>query len=96
VSEKLAFQQRLGNGAAIQGDERPAAAIAEAVQLHGYQFLARARLALDANADIVRCDLTNQLEDLLHRRAAADHRAEAKVVRVLAASDGNALEPAHG
>ena len=47
VAEQLALQQRLGNGRAIDGDERLVGAVAVLVDGAGDQFLAGAGLAAD-------------------------------------------------
>jgi len=66
VSEELAFQQRLGEGRAVQlheGALRPRAAF---VNGGGDQLLARPRLARDEHAGSRRGDLRDGLEDRIH------------------------------
>ena len=71
VSEQLAFQQRLGERGAVDGDEGFGGARAEAVQGAGHQFLARAGLAQDEHRSILWSHAGNQPEHLVDRDALA-------------------------
>ncbi len=72
MAEQLAFQQRLGDGGAVDRQERLVGAAAVLVQGAGDQFLAGAALAEDQHVDILRRDAADRLAHLLHDRAAAD------------------------
>ena len=72
VAEQLAFQQVLGQGAAVDADERAAAARAEPVDGLGDQFLAGARLAQQQHRGVRLGHLPGEPIDILHGRAGAD------------------------
>ncbi len=78
VAEELAFGQRRAERGHVHRHERPRRAAAIAVDRAGDQLLAGAAFAADVDASIRRRDQRNPLEDLLHRRAAADY-----LVRIL-------------
>ena len=69
VPEELALDEVLGDGAAVDGDEGPAHALAAAVELARDELLAGAGLAGDEHADVGRGDLLQLAEHLHHRRA---------------------------
>ena len=75
VSEELALQQRLHEGGAAHLDIRPGAAGRVGVQGVGGHLLAGPALAVDHDRGVARRDAPDRLEDLLHRRAAADELA---------------------
>ena len=83
VTEQLRLEQVLGNGAAVDGDERPLGARRAAVHLARDELLAGAGLAGDEHRDVGGGDLLDLLEDLLHRRARADDVAEAHLLELL-------------
>ena len=72
MAEQLAFDQRLGQCAAVDRDERLLAA--EALLMHGAgdQLLAGAGFAQDQHRRVRRRDLVDQPLDLLHSAAVAD------------------------
>lgn len=72
VAEQLAFQQRFGNGGAIDGEKMPMRAFAVMVNSASHQFLARAALAQNQHRDILRRDAANALVHLLHRGTTAN------------------------
>ena len=72
VAEQFAFQQLLGDGGAVDREERLLAAVAVMINGAGDQFLAGAALAGDERGGVGGGDLADELEDLLHRLAAAD------------------------
>ena len=76
VAEQLALQHPLGQCRAVHGHERPVGPRAEVVDGPGDQFLARAALALDQHRGVGVGHLLDQLEDLPHRLALADHIVE--------------------
>ena len=75
VPEQLAFQQILGDGGAIQRQERHLGSGAVSIDGTGDQFLAGAALAGDEYGDILGGDTADGLVHLLHGRAEADHPA---------------------
>ena len=79
VPEDLAFEQRLGNGRAVDRDERKRGARTELVDRLRHQFLARARLAADEDRCAGRRRLLDHVVDLPHLGAVADHRPERAV-----------------
>ena len=73
VAEQLAFEQRLGQGGAVDLDERlvrPQAVVVDGV---GDEVLARAALAADQHGRVAVGHLLDQPVHLLHRVARADH-----------------------
>ena len=56
VAEQLAFQKRLGDGGAVEADERPFAALAGKVDGAGDQLLAGAAFAADQHRRVGRRD----------------------------------------
>ena len=72
VAEQLALQQRLGNGGAVDGDERLVGAVAVLVEGAGDEFLAGAGLAADQHRDRGGGHPADFLVDVLHGAAAAD------------------------
>src|SRR5690606_35413589 len=67
VPEHLALHEIFGDGAAVDGDERTARALAQAMHLARDELLARTGLARDEHADVRRGDLLQLAEDLEHR-----------------------------
>ena len=72
VAEQLALQQRLGDGGAVDRQERLVGPAAVLVEGAGDQLLAGAALAEDQDVDVLRGDPADGLAHLLHDRAAAD------------------------
>ena len=75
VAEQLALQQRLGDGGAVQRQERRLRPRPVVVDGAGDELLAGAALAGDQDRDVLRGDAADGLVDLTHRRAAAEDRA---------------------
>ena len=73
MSEQLAFDERLGNGGAIDGLERPLPTRAVEVNGPGHQLLAGAALAANEDRDVPLCGLLHQRVHLPHFGAGADH-----------------------
>ena len=74
VAEQLALEHALGERLAVDGDERPADAVAPVVQQARHQLLAGAALALDQHRRPARRDAAHQVEQLPAARALGDHR----------------------
>ena len=72
VAEEFAFEQAFAEGAAVDADERPVAALAELVDRVGDQLLAGARFAQQQHRRAAPRDLAREAIDLLHGRAGAD------------------------
>ena len=72
VAEKLALGQRRAERGHVHRHERPVRAAAVAMDRPGDELLARAALAADVDAGVRRRDQRDPLENLLHRRTAAD------------------------
>ena len=72
VAEQLAFEQGLGDGGAVDGDEGRLGAVAVLVNGAGDEFLAGAGLAADQDVDGLGGDAANLLVDRLHGAAVAD------------------------
>src|SRR5439155_2325603 len=72
VAEKLAFQQVFRNGRTIDCQKGSLTAAAMMVNGAGHQFLARAALSRDQRGGVAGRELTDQLENALHRVAASD------------------------
>ena len=83
MSEQFALEEVLGDGAAVDRDERPVLAGAATVDGEGGHFLAGAAVAEDEDRGIGGGHFADQVEHFLHRRAGADHALEA--------SDGTAF-----
>ena len=62
VPEQLALQQRLGQGGAVDGDERLISARRVGVEVSAEQLLARAGLTEDQHRRVARADPGAQLE----------------------------------
>src|SRR4051812_27892875 len=73
VSEQLAFQQRLGERGAIDGDHRFLGPLAMAVQRPRDQLFARAALPENQNGLVTGSSPLDKAENLLHWRRLADH-----------------------
>src|SRR5690606_39173106 len=78
VAEELAFEQVLGDGAAVDGDERLFRPGAGFVDGAGDHFLAGAALAGDEDGDVGVLDAVDERENPSNRVAAADDAAEAE------------------
>src|SRR5579885_612205 len=72
VTEQFAFQQRFGNGGAVDGDERSGGPVAVLVNGAGNKLLAGAGLAADQHADRFGGDAADFLVNVLHGAAVAD------------------------
>ncbi len=95
MAEKLALQQRLGEGGAVDGDERPVAPLARQVHRLGDQFLPRAALAVQVDGGIRLGAAGNQLQDLVHLFALGGDVVEAvALLQQPAQSFHLAVEPA--
>ena len=75
VTEQFALEQLLGNGGAIDGDERLVLALGFLVNVARQHFLADAALAGDHDRGFGRGDLIGHGNDQLHRRVRGDERA---------------------
>ena len=75
VAEQLGLEEGLGDGAAVDRDERALRARRAAVDLPRDDLLAGAGLAGDEHRDVGRRDLLDPPVDLAHRRARADELA---------------------
>ncbi|OQB42330.1 MAG: hypothetical protein BWY09_00450 [Candidatus Hydrogenedentes bacterium ADurb.Bin179] len=78
VAEQFTFQERVGQGAAVDGDKGTFGAPAHAVDGASQQFLAGAGLALDQDAAVAGRDLGEHVEKTAHQIAAADHVPDLK------------------
>ena len=74
MAEELALDQVLGQGAAVDRDERAAGAIALVVEAARDQLLAGAGLAQDHDGGVGGGDRVDQAADLLHGRCLADQK----------------------
>ena len=72
VAEQLRFEQRLGDRAAVDGDERLVAPRARAVDRAREQLLAGAGLAVDQHARVRVGDQARLPQQILHPRTAGD------------------------
>src|SRR6185295_13789857 len=72
VAEELAFEERLGEGRAVDGHERLAGPRAPLVQGAGRQLLAGAALAAQQDGRVGGRRPAEEAVDLLHARALAD------------------------
>ena len=77
MAEQLGLEEALGDGRAVDRDERPVFAGAEAVDGPSHQLLARAALALDQHREIRGRRALGHVEDALERLALADQVLEA-------------------
>ncbi|OPZ05947.1 MAG: hypothetical protein BWZ08_02381 [candidate division BRC1 bacterium ADurb.BinA292] len=79
VAEEFAFEDRLGEGGAVDLDEGLVGAEAVVVDRVGDQFLAGAALAADQDGGVALADLGDEVVDVLHDVGVADDvgRAEA-------------------
>ena len=74
VAEELALEHALGERLAVDGDERPADALAPVVEHARDELLAGAALALDQHGRAARRDAAHEVEQLAAPRARGDHR----------------------
>ena len=72
VSEEFALEQRLGQRAAVNGDQRMESSRAGMVDRARHQFLAGAAFARDQHGRVGRTNGLNGLENLAHGPALAD------------------------
>ena len=77
VAEKLRFEQRFGDGAAIERDEPVHPPRAVVVNRSGDHFLARAGLARDENRAVRSGDRLDELQQTHHRPTLSDDPVEA-------------------
>ncbi len=75
MAEQLALQQRLGQGGAVETDERPLLARTGEMDRARHQLLAGAAFAPNQTGGVGAGDAGDLLLDLLHRRAFADQLA---------------------
>src|SRR5215467_551336 len=87
VAEELALHQRLGDGRAVDGDERPLTPIAHLMNGPGDQLFARSRLAGDQHRGVAGPGQLDQPIDLLHCRARAQDGAETTTLAKLPAQE---------
>ena len=71
VTEELALEQRVGERAAVDGEERAVAPVGLPMDRGGDEFLARAGLAVDEHGAVGLGDARDQVEQLEHARVAA-------------------------
>ena len=76
VAEQLTLQQRLRQGAAVDGHERAVGAGALVVDGPGQALLAHARLAKDEQRDRAGCHPLDHLHEGVHHRALGDEVAQ--------------------
>ena len=81
VSKELAFEQVLGNGSAVDRDERFLASVAVLIEGAGDELFAGAGFAQDKDGDLGGGKAANLLVDFLHRRAAPEQLRLAGVAR---------------
>jgi len=70
VAEQLALEQRLGDGGAVDRDERARGALGTGVEVLGHHLLAGAALAGDEHRGVGRGDLVGELHHARHGRVA--------------------------
>ena len=83
MAEELRLHEVLGNGAAVDDDERPLGAVGTAMELSGEQLLARTGFARDQNVDVGRRNLLNSPKDLLQARTTPDDVAKSLRLELL-------------
>ena len=93
MAEQLALQQGLGDGRAVEGQERRIGAGAVLVDGAGDELLAGAALAGDQHRDVLRRDAADGLVDLAHRRGLAQDRVGRVGVGLGLGDDGRRLHP---
>ena len=76
MAEENALDEVLGDRAAVDGDERPAGALALALDGARDQFLADAGFAFDQDGDVGGCGTAAEGDDLVHDVAAHDEIVE--------------------
>ena len=77
VAEELGFEQRIGNGGAVDGDKRPVRARAQRVQRARKQFLAGAALAFEQHRRVGAGRALDLLRHVPHHGGFADDRRRA-------------------
>ncbi len=88
MAEEFGFEQRLGDGAAVEGHEAVLTPRAGLVEGAGNDLLARAGLAGDEHRGRARCDGFDHLAQVAHRLAAANHAGQAVALLELVAQVG--------
>jgi hypothetical protein len=76
MAKELGLHQLLGNGGAVDFDERFVRARAQGMQRVGHEFFAGSVLASDEDVGVGRRDASYQLEGVLHPRVSGDQIAE--------------------
>ena len=76
VTEELALGEALGHGGAIEGDQRPVAAIADRMDRARDQLLARSALAVDADVRVACRRLLDAREDVQDLLRSSDESVE--------------------
>ena len=71
MAEQFAFQQRLGQGGAVDGHELSYRLLAGGMHRTGHLFLAGARFSFDEHGRVGMGDIGDQLEDRVHARILA-------------------------
>src|SRR5580693_4248581 len=89
MAEKLAFQQRLGNGRAVDWDEGSVAPLAVGVNRFGNELLARSALASDEDDRVGWRDPHDAPEHLAHGAGLADDILELVPIFELACEEGH-------
>ncbi|MCY1535923.1 hypothetical protein D9M68_713500 [compost metagenome] len=74
MAEEFAFDDAFRQGSAVDRDERPVAAAAQAMQRRGHDLFARPGFAFDQDVHIRVRDMAQRLLDALHGRGCADER----------------------
>src|SRR6266446_6808701 len=85
VAEELALEEGLGDGRAVDGDERPLGAVGHLMNGARHELLARARLAGEKHGGRAGRREVDQPVDLLHGGADSEQRSEAPALLELAA-----------
>jgi hypothetical protein len=91
VAEQLAFEERLGDGAAVYRHERLVAAHAVVVYRSGDHLFAGAAAAGDEYAGVGAGNFPDEGEDFLHRRSLAHYIVERELLFDLAPEMGHLL-----
>src|SRR6478609_1620475 len=79
VAEELAFEERFGDGGAVDGNERTLGTTAMLVDGASDQLFPGASFAPDQDGDVSGCDSANLLINELHGAAGADQGVPARV-----------------
>ena len=81
VAEQFALEQGVDDGRAVDGHEAAVTPRPHVMEATRHQFLAGAGLARHQHRPHVRREPADRVEQLLHRRAAADHAVELELPR---------------